>query len=67
MRYQQYANATLCKPSQDAPEARSRCVAKLGHHLVKYEIPRAHRQNASESQALLFTARKSVNGPVLKT
>lgn len=26
-----------------------------------------HRQNAGESQALLFPARKSVNGPVLKT
>ena len=67
MRHQQDANTTPCKPSQDVSKARSRCVAKLGHHLVKYEITRMHRQNASKSQALLFPTRKSVNGPVLKT
>ena len=67
MRHQQNANTTSCKPSQDTSETRTRCLAKLGHHLIKYEIPRVHSQNASESQALLFPARKNVNGPVLKT
>ena len=67
MRYQQDANTAIYKPSQDVSETRSRCIPKLGHHLIKHEIPRVHRQNASESQALLFPARKSVNGPVLKT
>ncbi len=67
MRYQQNANTTPCKPSQDTSETRSRCVAKLGHNLIKYEIPRMHRQNASESQALLFPTRKSFNGSTLKT
>ena len=67
MRYQQDANTAICKPSQDVSETRSRCIPKLGRHLIKHEIPRVHRQNASESQALLFPARKSVNGPALKT
>ena len=67
MRYQQDANTAICKPSQDVSETRSRCIPKLGHNLIKHEIPRVHRQNASESQAMLFPARKSVNGPALKT